>query len=105
MNLSELFPYHAHRFTAADGTGFTGWLAESGAANIPGLSPDWQGSGMNLWTQDLSKYPLSGIVGGTVTDEDTGTVYLITGATRYDDYADGGAGYWLLQVKESRAGR
>lgn len=105
MNLAELFPYHAHQFTAGDGTEFTGWLAQSGSANIPGLSPDWQSSGMNLWTQDLTKYPLSGIVGDTVTDETDGTAYLITGGTRYDDYADGGAGYWLLQVKESRRGK
>lgn len=105
MNLSELFPYHSHRFTAGDGTTFTGWLAASGAANIPGLSADWQGGGTNLWTQDLTNYPLSEIVGDIVTDGTDGTAYLITGGTRCDDYADGGAGYWLLQVKESRRGR
>ena len=105
MNLKDLFPYHSHQFTAADGTQSTGWLAPAGSANIPGLSADWSAQGMNLWTQDLTDYPLSGIVGDIVTDGTDGTAYLITGGTRYDDYADGGAGYWLLQVKESRRGR
>lgn len=104
MNLSDLFPYHSHQFTAADGTKFSGWLAQAGSANVPGLSPDWQSSGMNLWTQDLDSFPLAGLVGGTVTDMTTGIRYLIAGGTRHDDCADGGAGYWLLQVKESRRG-
>ena len=104
MNLAELFPYHSRQFESADGQTFHGWLAESTAANLPNLTGDYTGAGMNLWTQDAAAETPNDFVGLTVQDMSTGTFCLITGATRYDD-VDGGPGYWLLQVKESRAGR
>ena len=105
MNLMELFPYHSRLFEAPDGQQFHGWLAEATAANLPNLTGDYTGGGMNLWTQDAAAATPNDFVGLTVQDMTTGTAYLITGATRYDDYADGGPSFWLLQVKESRAGR
>lgn len=104
MNLTELFPYHSRLFESAGGQTFHGWLAESGAAALPGLSPDYTGGGVNLWTQDAAAETPTEFIGSIVQDMTTGTFYLVTGATRYDD-VDGGPSFWLFQVKESRAGR
>lgn len=104
MNLAELFPYHSRAFESADGQTFHGWLAETNSANLPNLSGDYTGGGMNLWTQDAAAETPTEFIGATLTDMSTGTVYLITGASRCDD-VDGGPSFWLLQVKESRSGR